>query len=113
MAAMLTPIDEYSNNGNSRTFVTAGHTMAEPELIIQKRRAATGTKNSTEQQFDVVFATKDVNGEVMNSKVLFSCVAREPVGGTSATFTAARDLFRDMVASDEWAASLASGKFLK
>lgn len=106
MAAMTTALTEFADNGNSRTYTYTGHTSAEPRLVIQRRKIATGSTSVIEDTFQVVSSTEDAAGELLSSKVLFEAKVRRPVNGITADVTAALAIFRDIVAGDEFTATV-------
>lgn len=102
MAAMTTSLTEFADNGNSRTYTYTGHTAAEPRLVIERRKTATGATSVIEDTFQVLSSTEDAAGDLLSSKVLFEAKARRPVNGITADVTAALAIFRDIVAGDEF-----------
>jgi len=103
MAAYTTSLEEFSNNGNSRTSIqTATHTASKPKLVIQKRTTPAGSTSSLESTLSVIHATEDADGVVLSPKVSLQAVVRYPKNGTYADVTAALAIFRDLVASDEF-----------
>jgi hypothetical protein len=55
----------------------------------------------------------DPDGNVLQSKVGFSASVRYPANGQSSDVTAALAVFRDLVASDEFAATVTSQGYLQ
>lgn len=113
MAAMTTALTEFSDNGDSRTYTQAGHTVGKPQLVIQKRKVASGNQTVAETSVSVVNATEDVDGVVLSSKVVFQAVVRTPISGIAADVTAALATFRDVVAGDEFANAVTTQEYLK
>lgn len=112
MAAMTTVLTEFSNNGNSRTSTTVGHTALKPKLVIEKRRVPEGNQQMAEFAAKVVHATEDANGLVLPNKVSFEAIIRYPLNGASADVTAALAIFKDIVSSDDFANSASTQGWL-
>jgi hypothetical protein len=112
MAAMSTSLTEFADNGNSRTYTYTGHTAAEPRLVIQRRKTATGATSVIEDIIQVLSATEDAAGELLSSKVLFEAKGRRPVNGIPGDVTAALAIFRDVVASDEFTNTVSTQEWL-
>lgn len=112
MAAMTTVLTEFSDSGNSRTYTTANHTTAKPCLVIQKRKVPSGSQTVQEVSFSVVHATEDTNGAILPSKVVFEAIHRSPIDGDAADVTAAKAIFLDIVAGDEFANTVTTQEWL-
>lgn len=112
MAAMTTVLTEFSNNGNSRTSTTSGHTASKPKLVIEKRRVPEGNQTMIEYSCKIVQATEDDDGLVLTQKVSFEAVVRYPVLGQSTDVDAALVIFRDAIAGDEFANSVDTQEWL-
>lgn len=106
MAAMTTVLTEFANNGNSRTSTTSGHTAAKPKLVIEKRRVPEGTQTVSEYSAKVVHACVDAGGAVLSTKVSFEAIVRFPIACVAGDITAALTIFKDIVASDDFANSV-------
>jgi hypothetical protein len=113
MAQMSTVVTEFADNGNSRTFTLAGHTVLKPKLVIQKRRVPSGNQTVATTEVDVILATTDATGLPLKEKVRFSVSVNTPVNGDSLDNDAALAIFRDIVAGDEFAASVVTQNWLK
>lgn len=112
MAAMTTALTEFSNNGNSRTSTTTGHTAVKPKLVIEKRRVPEGNQTMVEFDCKVVHATEDADGQILSQKIAFEGKGRYPVLGKSTDVDAALAVFRDIVAGDEFANSVDTQEWL-
>lgn len=112
MAGMTTVLTEFSSNGNSRTSTFTGHTAIEPKLVIEKRRVPEGNQTMLEYSFKVVEATTDADSMVLSQKISFEAVVRYPVLGQSTDVTAALATFRDIIAGDEFGASVTTQNWL-
>lgn len=112
MAAMTTVLVEFSNNGNSKTSTLTGHTAAKPKIVIEKRKVADGNQTMAEYNCKVIHATVDAEGLVLQNKVSFEACVRYPLLGAAADVTAALAVFRDIIAGDEFAASVNTQNWL-
>jgi len=112
MAAMTTALTEFADNGNSRTYTYTGHTAAEPRLVIQKRKVASGSTSVIEDTVSVISSTEDASGELLASRVLFEAKVRRPVDGIAADVTAALAIFRDVIAGDEFTNTVSTQEWL-
>lgn len=115
MAVMNTVLTEYANtnNGNSRTSTLVNHTTVKPRLVIEKRKVATTDDGMNEYAFKVVIATLNAEGLILSQKISFEGIARYPTAGTMTDVTAALAIFRDIVAGDEFAASVPTTNWMK
>lgn len=112
MAGMTTVLTEFSTQGDSKTYTTAGHTVSKPKLVIQKRRVPTGKQKTQEISISVVHGTEDSLGALLPEKVAFQTVVKFPVAGIPADVTAALAIFRDIVAGDEFANAVTTQLYL-
>lgn len=112
MAAMTTVLTEFSQNGNSRTSTTTGHTALKPKLVIEKRRVPEGNQTMVEYVAKVVHATEDADGAVLSQKVAIEASVRYPLAGLSTDVDAALVIFRDIIAGDEFANSVDTQEWL-
>lgn len=112
MAGMSTALTEFSNNGNSRTSTTTGHTAIRPKLVIEKRVVAEGKKTLAESSVKVVHATVDAEGLPVRDKVAFEALIKTPIAGSATDVTNALAIFRDIVASDEFGAMVTTQNWL-
>lgn len=112
MAGMTTVLTEFSQSGNSRTSTQPTHTAVEPKLVIEKRRVPDGNQTMVEYSVKVVDATTDAAGVILSNKISFEAVVRYPLLGTAADVTAALAVFRDIVASDDFANSVNTQEWL-
>lgn len=113
MAALATALTEFSDNGDSRTYTTAGSTAAKPKLVIQKRIVPVGNKTVAELSVSVVHGTEDPDGLVLPQKVSMVATVRYPIDGDAADIAAALVIFRDVVQSDEFGASITSQNWVE
>lgn len=113
MAAMSTALTEFSDKENSRTYTYTGHTASKPKLVLQKRKVATGNQVVIEDSIAVIAATVDAASLVLPQKISFEVIVRRPITGASADVTAALAIFRDVVAGDEFTATVNGQTYLK
>jgi hypothetical protein len=112
MAAMSTALTEFADSGNSRTYTYTGHTAAEPRLVIQKRKIATGSGSVIEDTVSVISSTENAAGDLLASKVLFEAKVRRPLDGISSVVTAALAIYRDIIAGDEFTNTVSTQEWL-
>lgn len=112
MAAMSTALTQFANTGDSRTWTTTGHTVQTAKVVVMKRKVPSGSNPVAEISVAVVHSTKDAENIVLPSKVNFTITVRTPVQGQTADVTAALAIIRDIVASDNFGASVTSQNFL-
>lgn len=113
MAAMSTALTEFADNGNSRTYTQAAHTVLAPLLVLQKRVVPTGNQVIAEDTITVLSHTEDADGVTLPQRVTFSVTVRRPITGDAADVTAMLAVFRDVVAGDEFANTVSTQEFLK
>jgi hypothetical protein len=109
---MTTVLTGFTNNGNSRTSTEPTHTAVKPKLVIEKRRIPDGNQCVAEYGCKVVHATEDPDGLVLAQKVSFEAVVRYPLNGDADEVAAALVVFRDIIAGDEFAASVSTQNWL-
>lgn len=108
MAGMTTVLKEFTDSANSRTYSRTGHTVQEPKLVIQKRKIANGNTTMAEDTLMTVGVAHDADDVLLANRITMSAIVRRP-GVVNATDIAAElAVFRDLVASDEFAQMIAS-----
>lgn len=112
MPSMATTLTEFSDQANSRTFTTAGHTPLLPRLVIQKRKVPQSSSSVAETTISVVHGTSDSEGAPISSKTSFEVKVRQPVNGDSSDLAAALVILRDIIASDEFANAVNTQEYL-
>jgi hypothetical protein len=112
MAAMTTVLTEFAQNGNSRTCTLPNHTVLKPELLIEKRKVPATNTALAEFGCRTLVATSDADGNVLASKVSVETVVRYPVNGQAADVDIAVAYHRDILAGDEFKASVDSQNWL-
>jgi hypothetical protein len=113
MAGLAAVLTEFSDNGNSRTYTSYGHTAVNPRLVIEKRTVPVGNQVMAEFSATVIRSVEDPDGAVMPQKLSMGTSVRYPIIGSDPTALAAEIadalvLFRDIVASDEFGAAISS-----
>jgi hypothetical protein len=103
MAAMTTATTRIAVTGSTFTSaVDSAHSATKPALIIQTSKVPDASNANVTTTAKVVYGTVDAEGLVVPSKVLFQVDTRHPKQGAAADWTAAKALFREYVASDEF-----------
>lgn len=113
MPTIGTPLVDFSDAGNTRTYAAPSHNVRKPSLVQQRRRVPASLEASAETSVKVIQGTQDEAGKALASKYSFEVVARGPVNGLAADQTAALALFREIVASEEFAAAVQKQVWLK
>lgn len=113
MATIATGLTEFSDKENNRTWMVTGHTVSKPRLITQKRKLALNLAASQQSTISVVYGTVDAVGTPIAGRVVFEVNVRAPVNAASADVAAALVVFRDVVASDEFTATVTSQGYIK
>jgi hypothetical protein len=113
MASFATALTEFSDKENARTYMVDGHTVQQPRLVIQKRKVPATPVAVSQSSVDVIYGTLDPDGNVLQSKVGFSVSIRYPANGQASDVAAALAVFRDLVASDEFTATVTSQGYLQ
>lgn len=109
MPSMTTTLTELGDSGiNSRTYTLTGHSVNDTRIVISKWKNPGSIDGSAEYNFQVVYSTEDSNGDPTKGNVNFSVTCRSPKNGVSADRDAALVILRDIVASDEFANSVAT-----
>jgi hypothetical protein len=113
MAARATSFVEFASNGNSKTYQLPGHTIAQPRLAIQRRKIATNVDGVADDSIRVVYGTKDEADLPLAARTSFEVIVRRPANGVTGDVTSALAVFRDVVASDEFTATVTSQSWSK
>lgn len=113
MAAMSTVLTTTDISGGKFTYTTSGHTVQKPKIVIGNHKVPTGNQVMAEFSFSVLHATTDAEGAVLPQKAGFTVTARQPITGQATDTAAALVILRDIVNSDEFAASVSTLKPLK
>lgn len=118
MASLSATLTEFADNGNSRTYTSASHTASKPKLVVEKRTVPVGNQTIAEFSVAVVQAVNGADGGVAPQKVSMEAKVRYPTldadSSDLATIIAAcLVLLRDVVASDEFGASVTSQNWVE
>jgi hypothetical protein len=118
MASLTATLTEFADNGNTRTYTSAGHTATKPKLVIEKRTVPVGAQIMSEFSCMIVQGVDDSEGGVAPQKVSMEAKVRYPIVDVDATdlatiIAAALVLLRDVVASDEFGASVTSQNWVE
>lgn len=113
MPVITTALTEFSDKENARTFTVAGHTVAKPRLLIQKRKVAPSVNGVALDNLSVVYGTVDAASAPVPQKIVFDVEIRRAPSSLAADVTAALALFREVVNSDEFVAVVNSQNYVK
>jgi len=113
MAAQTTALTEFSDNGNSRVYTLASHSVGKSELVIQKRKVPSGNQVVSQDEIFVQLATVDSAGVSIPQKVGFAVTVTRPLGHAAADVTSALAVFRDIIAGDEFGNTVLTQEWLK
>lgn len=113
MAAMTTPLVQFSDQLNARTYRLPNHTALKPQLVIQKRKVPSGQQSVLEDTITVLSATSDASSVPLAARVSFSVTIRRPNNGSAADVTAMLAYLRDIVAGDEFGNTVTTQDYLK
>jgi hypothetical protein len=109
MANMTTVLTEaISQSAGSRTYTFSGNTYEKPSKVVQKSSPAGSVGTVADDRIRVIVGTADDNGLPMQAVNSFEVIVRRPSGGQTSDLTTALDVFRDIVASDEFGATVNS-----
>jgi mannitol/fructose-specific phosphotransferase system IIA component len=112
MAGMSTTLTLFSEEKNKRTSTYSGHVVSDPHVVIETRRVPDGNQSMMESTVKVVSGIEDSDGVQLSSKVTFEATVRYPVLGIAADVAAALVIFRDIIAGDEFAATVSTQNWL-
>lgn len=115
MAVMTTVLKRFTTVGTTKTSRHPSGSLQEPKLVIERVRVPEGNKTVGEYSASVLYAALDADGQVLPSKVAFTVTFRSPVniGPTETVVADALALFREIVASDNFATSVNSLDYLQ
>lgn len=113
MATISTPIVEFNDTDNVRTWNYSAHSAVKPSLLIQKRRPTTGSRQIVESSLQVVQGSVDTNGVPLANKTLFSLDVRYPLAVPTADLDLAIANFRALVVSDEFVTAIKAQTYIK
>lgn len=104
MSTILRERDSAEANTLKSSF--GSHSTFNPRLVIEKRREAINGRPFAEYGFQVVVGTSDAEGNPLPQPCVFFGGLRYPVKGENAQVVIARDIGRDIIASDNFANSV-------
>lgn len=113
MANMTTTLQDFDVAPNSKTYRVSTHTAAKPRLVIQKRSfpaAASGVYRDTVQ---VVYGTVNADGLPLTNKIGFEVSVRRTGDAHADDLAAAKTMFREIVASDNFDVMIAGQAWLQ
>jgi hypothetical protein len=113
MAAMSTVLTQFANNGNSLTYTLPVHTAVKPALVLQRRKVPSGAQTVVEDTITVLYATADPDGAILPQRSSMSVTIRRPLDGEAAIVTSLLALFREVVASDNFANTVSTQEWLQ
>lgn len=118
MPALAATLTEFADNGNSRTYTSASHLASKPKLVVQKRTVPVGNQTIAEFSAAVVQGVDGADGGIAPQKVSMTATVRYPTLDADSTdlatiIAACLVLFRDIVASDEFGASVTSQNWVE
>jgi hypothetical protein len=113
MAALATTLVDFQVNGTNRTYLLPNHTVAEPHLLVQRRKVATTPTGVAEDSIRVLSGTTDSAGAVLPARTSIEIIVRRPVNGDAADVTAVLGWARDVVQSDNFGAVVTGQAWLK
>lgn len=109
MADMVTALTGYSNVGTTITYETAGHSLSDAKLVVQKRGQQGSGQTLFKGEVAVVAGAEDSAGDQMPNNLRLTAASSIPVGVIAADIDAAIVIFRDYVASDDFPAAVKAG----
>lgn len=112
MAAIVTVLKNHEERGSTRVFTTPTHSVASPQMVKQSHRTPVGDQMVATDNIEVRYAVADVAGSSLPTDVIFSVSVRRDKRSAAATVAAAKVLFREIVASDEFDAIVDAQAFI-
>lgn len=109
---MLTAYAQFADNGNSRTYTGPSHTIAKPDLLIQKRKVPTSINGVSEMSSKVVLGTTDASNSPLAQRISIEVVVRVPVGAQSADVETAKARFSDLSSDAAFLASFVTQNYV-
>lgn len=106
MASFTTPLEMYSSNGDSVTYILNDHTAQKPSLVIQSRKVANSASGNIETRVAVVRGTLDSEGALIPSRAMIDISGKYPKHGDFADVQACLATAIDLISSDEFLEAL-------
>jgi len=108
VAAMTTVLTRIPTTGSSTMYYAPGHTILKPNLVQQSRRMPNARQSIATDAVSMLFGAADANSDILDERVRIAVNVVRPKKAITADVNAARDLFTEFVASDEFAAMVLS-----
>jgi hypothetical protein len=112
MAVMTTVLTEFGGQGNTREYTVPTHTVQSTRKVLQRRKVPSQGKVVAEDTVTVYFSTVDTSGARLQETIRISASVVRPINGSATDVAAALTLFREVVASDEFANVVNTQEFL-
>ncbi|DAD51091.1 TPA_asm: coat protein [ssRNA phage SRR7976300_9] len=109
---MQTAYAQFADNGNSRTYTGPSHTIAKPDLLIQKRKVPTNINGVSEMSSKIVVGSTDASNAPLAQRISIEVVVRVPVGAQTADVDAAKTRFADLSSDTAFLASFVTQNFV-
>lgn len=113
MPALATALTQFNDEQDKRTWTVPGHSVASPFLVIQKRKTGVLNGAVAQDNVQIVRGTTDGAGAVLAQRVVLEANVRRPVDADADDIAATLALFREVVASDEFAAMVTTQNYVK
>lgn len=109
MASLSATLTEFSEQANSKTYTTSGHTASKPKLVIEKRTVPVGNQVMADFSVSIIQAVNGADSVVHPQKVSYELKVRYPIDADPTDLSSVQDaalvLLKDFAASDEFGAS--------
>lgn len=112
MAAMTTALAFFSRLGDKVTYMLPLHTVQKPQVAVCTRKVPVGKQTTQTYECNVSVATVDGDGTPLPDKFSFKTIVSQPIAGQVTDRDAALAIHRDIVASDEFATAISTGKHI-
>lgn len=109
---MQTAYAQFADNGNSRTYTGPSHTIAKPDLLIQKRKVPTNINGVSEMSTKLVMGSTDASNAPLAQRISIEVVVRVPVGAQTADIDAAKARYADLSTDGAFLASFVTQNFV-
>lgn len=112
MAVQTTVLTVLRDIADTRTSTTAGHTIASPKLVMERRRIPTVNQSTFESGFSVVHAAADTDGASLPQSIVIDVKVKYHKDTNPALVAAAQAIAEDIIAGDEFDTAVATGSWL-
>lgn len=113
MAAFTTVLKERSDGNNQRVYTYAGHTVQKPMTVTQRRKTPGASQTTVEDTLVVSSGIADSEGSILSNQTTVVITVLRPKGGIQADVLANFDVALDLVASDEFRATLSTQDYIQ